>query len=140
MQHKNETLYERYRRTGRMFELSGGLTLAAAVAGHMSTGGNTLLTVMGVIGALLLVFGVANMRPNNQIKAFAQQLTTAPDRDFAQGLLDAITKNGKTLLSGRSISNVEQAIIMYAQSKDADAALVAGLRAAVEKHIRKMPF
>ena len=106
----------------------------------MTTGGNTGLTVVGVIGALLLVFGVANMRPNNQIKAFAQQLTTAPDKDFAQGLLDAITKNGKTLLSGRSISNVEQAIIMYEQSKGADAALVEELKAAVEKHIRRMPF
>lgn len=140
MQQNQDSLYTRYCRMGRRFELSGGLTLAAAVTGHMTTGGNTGLTVVGVIGALLLVFGVANMRPNNQIKAFAQPLTTAPDKDFAQGLLDAITKNGKTLLSGRSISNVEQAIIMYEQSKGADAALVEELKAAVEKHIRRMPF
>ena len=125
---------------GHRFEISGGLTLAASVAGHMLSGGNGLLAVMGVVGVLLLVFGVANMRPNNQIKAFAAQLTNTPDRDFAQGLLDAITKNGKTLLSGRSISNVEQAIIMYAQSKDADAEMVEALKAALEEHVRKMPF
>lgn len=140
MQQNQDSLYTRYCRMGRRFELSGGLTLAAAVTGHMTTGGNTGLTVVGVIGALLLVFGVANMRPNNQIKAFAQQLTTTPDRDFAHGLLEAITRNGKTLLSGRSISNVEQAIIMYEQSKGADAKMVAALKEAVEKHVRKMPF
>ena len=140
MQQNQDSIYARYCRMGRRFELSGGLTLAAAVTGHMTTGGNTGLTVVGVIGALLLVFGVANMRPNNQIKAFAQQLTTAPDKDFAQGLLDAMEKNGKTLLSGRSISNVEQAIIMYEQSKGADAKMVAALKEAVEKHVRKMPF
>ena len=140
MQQNGESLYARYCRMGRRFEISGGLTLAAAIAGRYLSGGNGVSTAMMIVGLLLLVFGVANMRPNNQIKAFAQQLTTTPDRDFAQGLLEAITKNGKTLLSGRSISNVEQAILMYAQSKDADAALVEELKAAVEKHIRRMPF
>ena len=140
MQQNGDSFYTRYCRMGRKFELSGGVTLAAAVIGYMTSGGNAFLTVMGIIGALLLVFGAANMRPNNQIKAFAQQLTTAPDKDFAQGLLDAITKNGKTLLSGRSISNVEQAIIMYEQSKGADAKMVAELKEAVEKHVRKMLF
>ena len=140
MQQNGDSFYTRYCRMGRKFELSGGVTLAAAVIGYMTSGGNAFLTVMGIIGALLLVFGAANMRPNNQIKAFAQQLTTTPDRDFAQGLLDAMEKNGKTLLSGRAISNVEQAILVYAQSKEADAKMVEALKAAVGKHIRKMPF
>ena len=140
MQQNGDSFYTRYCRMGRKFELSGGVTLAAAVIGYMTSGGNAFLTVMGIIGALLLVFGMANMRPNNQIKAFAQQLTTTPDRDFAQGLLDAMEKNGKTLLSGRAISNVEQAILVYAQSKGADAKMVEALKAAVGKHIRKMPF
>jgi hypothetical protein len=140
MQQNGDSFYTRYCRMGRKFELSGGVTLAAAVIGYMTSGGNAFLTVMGIIGALLLVFGAANMRPNNQIKAFAQQLTTTPDRDFAQGLLDAMEKNGKTLLSGRAISNVEQAILVYARSKEADAKMVEALKAAVGKHIRKMPF
>ena len=140
MQQNKDSIYARYCRMGRKFELSGGVTLAAAVIGYMTSGGNAFLTVMGIIGALLLVFGMANMRPNNQIKAFAQQLTTTPDRDFAQGLLDAMEKNGKTLLSGRAISNVEQAILVYAQSKEADAKMVEALKVAVGKHIRKMPF
>ena len=140
MQQNGDSFYTRYCRMGRKFELSGGVTLAAAVIGYMTSGGNAFLTVMGIIGALLLVFGAANMRPNNQIKAFAQQLTTTPDRDFAQGLLDAMEKNGKTLLSGRAISNVEQAILVYARSKEADAKMVEALKAAVGKHVRKMPF
>ena len=140
MQQNRESLYARYCRMGRRFELSGGLTLAAAAAGHYISGGNGMSTAMMIVGLLLLVFGVANMRPNNQIKAFAQQLTTTPDRDFAQGLLEAITRNGKTLLSGRSISNVEQAILVYAQSRNADAKMVEELKAAVERHVRKMPF
>lgn len=140
MQQNGDSFYTRYCRMGRKFELSGGVTLAAAVIGYMTSGGNAFLAVMGIIGALLLVFGAANMRPNNQIKAFAQQLTTTPDRDFAQGLLDAMEKNGKTLLSGRAISNVEQAILVYARSKEADAKMVEALKVAVGKHIRKMPF
>lgn len=140
MQQKEESLYMRYCRMGRRFEISGGLTLAAAIAGRYISGGNGMSTAMMVVGLLLLVFGVANMRPNNQIKSFATQLTHTPERDFAQGLLEAMTKNGKTLLSGRSISGLEQAILVYAQSKGADAALVEELKAAAEKHIRKMPF
>lgn len=140
MQQNKDTIYARYCRMGRKVELSGAVTLAAAVAGHMISGGNAFLSVLGGIGLLILVFGFANMRPNNQIKAFAQQLTNTPDRDFAQGLLEAMEKNGKTLLSGRAIANLHQAIYMYEKSKDADAVLVEKLRAAAEKHVRKMPF
>ena len=140
MQQKKDTIYARYCSMGRKVELSGAVTVAAAIAGHMISGGNAFLSVLGGIGLLILVFGFANMRPNNQIKAFAQQLTNTPDRDFAQGLLEAMTKNGKTLLSGRAISNLHQAIYIYAQSKGADAALVEELKAAAEKHVRKMVF
>ena len=140
MQQNGETLYARYCRAGRRFEIIGGAVLAVAAAAHRLTGGNAFLSVLGGIGLLILVFGFANMRPNNQIKAFAQQLTNTPDRDFAQGLLEAMEKNGKTLLSGRAIANLHQAIYMYEKSKDADAALVEKLRAAAEKHVRKMPF
>ena len=126
MQQNKDTIYARYCRMGRKVELSGAVTLAAAVAGHMISGGNAFLSVLGGIGLLIL--------------AFAQQLTNTPDRDFAQGLLEAMEKNGKTLLSGRAIANLHQAIYMYEKSKDADAVLVEKLRAAAEKHVRKMPF
>ena len=140
MQQNGETLYARYCRAGRRFEIIGGAVLAVAAAAHRLTGGHAVTVLAGIAGLALLVFGAMNMRPANMIKAFAMQLHATCDRDFAQGLLEAMEKDGKTLLSGRAIANLHQAIYMYEKSKDADAALVEKLRAAAEKHVRKMPF
>lgn len=140
MQQKKDGIYARYCSMGRKVELSGAVTLAAAVAGHVISGGNAFLSVLGGIGLLILVFGFAKMRPNNQIKSFAQQLTNTPDRDFAQGLLEAMEKNGKTALTRRSLSSVQLAVNAYAASPEADEALVQQLADALQKHLRSVIF
>ena len=140
MQQNEESYYTRYCRTGRRFQLIGGAVLAAAVAAHLLTGGHALILLVGVVGFAALIFGSMNMRPANMIKAFAMQLQMTGDRDFAQGLLEAIEKNGRTMLSGQGFSSVQQAIVSYIQREDADKALVDALCEAAKKNLRKLRF
>ena len=140
MQQNGETLYARYCRAGCRFEIIGGAVLAVAAAAHMLTGGHAVTVLAGIAGLALLVFGAMNMRPANMIKAFAMQLQMTGDRDFAQGLLEAIEKNGRTMLSGQGFSSVQQAIVSYIQREDADKALVDALCEAAKKNLRKLRF
>ena len=140
MQQNKDSLYARYCRMGHKFELSGGVTLAAAVAGHVYTGGSGALTVLMLVGFVLLIFGVMNMKPSNMIRSFAQQLSATCDRDFAVGLAEAMEKNGVTALSKSSLSSLMLAINTYAASEGADEALVERLCQAYKKHVRKTLF
>ena len=79
MQQNEESLYARYCRMGRRFEIGGGVTLIAAVAGHVYTGGNGLLSVLMIVGFILFIFGAMNMKPSNMIRAFAAQQDTPVD-------------------------------------------------------------
>ena len=140
MQQNGETLYARYCRAGRRFEIIGGAVLAVAAAAHRLTGGHAMIILAGIAGLALLVFGAMNMRPANMIKAFAMQLHATCDRDFAQGLLEAMEKNGKTALTRRSLSSVQLAVNAYAASPEADEALVQQLADALQKHLRSVIF
>lgn len=142
MQHQEESYYARYCRMGRRLEIIGGAVLAAALLLGVITGGlrSPAVLLAGGAGALLLIFGASSMRPNNQIKSFAMQLGATLDRDFAQGLLEAMTANGKTALAGRSRTVLDDAITSYAASEGADAELAEALRQAREKHIRSVIF
>lgn len=137
MQQNGDSLYARYCRMGRRFEISGGLTLVASVAGHVTTGGNGLLSVLMVVGFILFIFGAMNMKPSNMIRAFATQLSATSDPDFARGLIDAMEKNGVTALSKASLSSLNLAINTYAASEGADEKLVERLCEAYKKHVRK---
>lgn len=140
MQQNGETLYARYCRMGRRMEIIGGAALAAGVLLHGLTGGHALLTLLMCAGGALLLFGALNMKPSSVIRAFAAQLSAERSAVFAQGLAEAMEKNGKTALSRRSLSALEAAIAAYAASEDADAALAQRLREAREKHVRKTMF
>jgi len=140
MQQNGDSLYARYCRMGRRFEISGGLTLIASVAGHVTTGGNGLLSVLMLVGFILLIFGAMNMKPSNMIRAFAQQLSATNDPDFARGLIDAMEKNGVTALSKASLSSLNLAINTYAASEGADEEIVTRLCEAYKKHVRKTMF
>lgn len=142
MQHQEESYYVRYCRMGRRFEIIGGIIAGAALLIGWATGllGHPVILLPMWGGMLCLLFGVINMRPNNQIKSFAMQLQATCDRDFAQGLLEAMTGNGKTALSGRSRTILAQAIAAYAQSEGADEEMAESLRAAMDKHIRPALF
>lgn len=140
MQQNEESLYERYCRTGRKFEIIGGAVFAAGAAAHMMTGGHLLIAVVEIVGLVLLIFGAMNLRPANMIKAFAMQLQATCDRDFAQGLLDAMEKTGVTGMTRNSLSTVQLAINTYAASPEADEALVQQLADALRKHLRRVLF
>lgn len=142
MQQEELSYYGRYRSTGRRFEIIGAAVMAAAVGLGLATGHqeDTIVWAAAMIGFMLLIFGASSLRPNNCIKAFAQQLSLSRDKGFAQGLLEALNSRGKTGLNKRSLSALEEAIAAYAASEDADEALVAGLREAVEKRVRKVVF
>ena len=140
MQQNEESYYTRYCRTGRKFQIVGGAVLAAAVAAHMLTGGHVLILLAGAVGFAVLIFGSMNMRPVNMIKAFAMQLQMTGEREFAQGLLDAIEKNGRTMLSGQAMASVQQAIVSYIQREDADKELVEALCETAKKNLRKLRF
>ena len=140
MQQNGESLYARYCRMGRRFEIIGGATLAAAAAGHALTGGHGLLTLLMCVGFALLIFGVMNMKPSNIIRAFAAQLSATSDADFARGLIEAMEKNGVTALSKASLSSLNLAINTYAASEGADEEIVNRLCEAYKKHVRKTMF
>lgn len=140
MQQNEESLYARYCRMGRRFEIGGGVTLIAAVAGHVYTGGNGLLSVLMIVGFILFIFGAMNMKPSNMIRAFAAQLSATSDPDFARGLIEAMEKNGVTALSKSSLSSLNLAINTYAASEGADEELVERLCQACKKHVRKTMF
>ena len=140
MQQNEEKLYERYCRTGRKFEIIGGAVFAVGAAAHLATGGHLLIAMVEIAGLALLVFGAMNLRPANMIKAFAMQLQATSDRDFAQGLLEAMEKNGNTGMTRNSLSTVQMAIQTYAASPEADEALVEQLFGALKKHLRRVAF
>lgn len=142
MQNQEKNYFERYLRTGKKFALIGGAILAVTLLLGEATGQSRhpVVTAVMAIGALLFVFGVMNLRPNNMVKAFAMQLKTAPDDDFAKGLLDALNHGRKIGLSRRSISLVEEAIAAYAAMENAQPELTQALQKARETRIYKVTF
>lgn len=139
---KNASYYSRYCGAAKRFELVGGAVLLIAIVLNLATHNKlfSFTLLLAALGALLLIIGGSSLRPHNLVKAFAQQCAREPGREIAQGLLDAIQSDKKIRLVQRSINDVETAIGIYAQSEDADPALIRQLHEAKDAHIAKKAF
>ena len=137
-----QSYYVRYCATAKKYEAAGTLILAAAILVDMLTHSAmfTLTLLAAGAGAILLAIGGASLRPHNAIKSFASQMSRQPSDEFAQGLLDALTANKKVQLVPRSIQMVESAIVLYAQTDDADEEILTSLRTALENRVIPKKF
>lgn len=133
--------FARYYRTAVRYQTVGIVLLLAGIVIHAFFSGlQTLGLLLAAPGVLLVLFGGASSQPHNLVKAFAQQCIRNPERDMAQGLLDALTKWRTVRLVSRSIQLVDNAVAVYAGSDNADPALVEQLEEAVRTHIRRKRF
>lgn len=134
--------YRRFRAAALRFEVIGGILLAVGIAANFLF--HTSLLAVSLIfagpGALLLILGGSSLQPHNLVKSFAQQCVREPGREMAQGLLDALCSTSKIRLMAGSIQLVQSAIAVYADTPDADLALVQRLRDEAENRLVQKVF
>ena len=135
-------LYKNYLKTCHLLELTGGVILIGAVLLnsflHLEARGFVIPAAL--IGAVILALGASSIRPQNQVKAFAAQLTRTGDRAFAEGLLDALTKNRSVSVTKRTQNMVGTAILSYGAEPGADPELVKKLDSAAASCLKILKF
>ncbi len=131
-------LYRLYMRNCHIAEAAGGALLLLSIllnefAGDAAQGA---VFPLALVGGLLLLFGGSSAMPHNQIKAFARQLQISTNPAFAEGLLDALSRNRTVSVTRRTHTLVGNAILSYSSSPDADPDLVQKLDAAAAEHLK----
>ena len=135
-------LYSTYMKTGRTLEIFGGGLLLLSIILNETVGKplHGVIFPLALIGAAVLLYGGGSLRPHNQIKAFAAQLTRTGDRAFAEGLLDALTKNKSVSVTKRTQNMVGTAILSYGAEPGADPELVKKLDSAAASCLKILKF
>ncbi len=140
---EESSYYERYRGSARRFAVVGVAGLAAGGLSLAASGGGivqALGLIVVLIGAVTLALGGSSLLPHNAVRAFARQCVQTPGREIAQGLLDALTARKKIRVASSGIFMVDQALARYAQTEDADEALLEKLREARKNNLVEKRF
>lgn len=134
----HESYYYRFVRQARIIALVGAAFFTAACCmyymGTQQLTGPILL--LGGVGAVILMFGGTNLRPNVLIGSFAKLLIYDPCRKNAEEFLLALRYTGRVYLLGKTRKMVNAALQSYGSSKEKDARLLQQIMECKDQNIR----